>query len=415
MIKASSAEIRRILENINRFNSTPEEGEGTTRVLFTEPELESRKYIKSEMEAVGLKVTEDSVGNIFGTLEGSDPTLSPVWTGSHIDTVLNAGMFDGMAGIVCGIEALKMISRSGITPKRSISVIVYTSEEPTRFGLSCLGSRTMAGALTPEDMKRLTDKDGKTLYGVLTELGYDVSALPDVVRREGDVFASLELHIEQNRHLDDAKIPVGIVRGICAPTNYEVVIKGVQGHAGGMAMEDRHDAFMACCRFALELEKLAKSSQGEYITATIGRVRVYSGAVNVIPGYVGFSVDIHSIDMESKEIIMAQLEKVKAAVEEEYGVSVEMRLDNHDIPLKCSETVLNVVRDVCKDTETESMELISGPYHDSLFVGRFAPAAMIFVPSKNGISHSKDEWTDFEDLATGTQVLAESLCRLANM
>lgn len=129
-VKADANNIKRIIENINTFNSTP--GQGTTRVLFTEPELKSREYIKTEMEAVGLTVTEDAVGNIFGTLKGMDESLAPVWTGSHIDTVLNAGMFDGMAGIVCGIEALRIMQQSGITPKRSISVNVYTSEEPTR-------------------------------------------------------------------------------------------------------------------------------------------------------------------------------------------------------------------------------------------------------------------------------------------
>lgn len=411
-VKADANNIKRIIENINTFNSTP--GQGTTRVLFTEPELKSREYIKTEMEAVGLAVTEDAVGNIFGTLKGMDESLAPVWTGSHIDTVLNAGMFDGMAGIVCGIEALRIMQQSGITPKRSISVNVYTSEEPTRFGLSCLGSRTMAGVLKSEDMKQLVDQDGKNLYAVLKELGYPVDRLDTVVKRKGDVHAALELHVEQNRHLDDAQIPIGIVRGICAPTNYEVTIRGCQSHAGGTSMADRHDAFAACCEFETCLEKLARESNGEYVTATVGRVNVVPGAVNVISGYVTFSVDIRSIDMESKEKLMEQLEAERVRIEQERGVSIEMKLENHDVPLRCDSNILEMIRQSCEENGFEYKELISGPYHDSLFIGRFAPTAMLFVPSKDGISHSVEEWTNFEDLAIGTDVLASVLLKLAN-
>ncbi|MCD8090616.1 MAG: M20 family metallo-hydrolase [Clostridiales bacterium] len=409
---ANKDNIERILRNIDRFQTGV--GEGTTRVLFTEPELAAREYVKNEMKALGLEVKEDAIGNIFGTLKGSDPNLSPVWTGSHIDTVLNAGMFDGMAGVVCGLEAVRLIIVNGIKPKRDISVIVYTSEEPTRFGLSCIGSRALAGVLSLDDTKELKDKDGKNLYDLLAELGYKHDEFCDIMKQEGDVYASVELHIEQNDILEKENIPIGIVKGICAPTNFSITVKGIQGHAGGSPMSERKDAFMVAAELALVLEDAAKKSTSEYITATVGKVDVFPNAVNVISGDTRMSIDIRSIDMAAKDVIVETLKYEAGRIEKARGVEINLHLENHDLPLKCDKNIMEIEENICRRLNTEYKEMISGPYHDSLFVGRFAPASMIFVPSKKGISHSKDEWTDFSQLAVGTDVLAETLFELSN-
>ena len=200
MQKADAKRIEQWIDGMNRFNTTPEYG--TTRVLFTKMELENRSYIKQEMKKLGLIVTEDAIGNIYATFEGSSPELPPVWTGSHIDTVPNAGKFDGMAGVVCGLEAVRLMKESGIKPKRSIQVIVYTSEEPTRYGLSCLGSRAMSGDLTLEDTTVLQDQGGLSLYNKLKSLGYDLSQFAQIRKKHGDVFAAVELHIEQSSRLE---------------------------------------------------------------------------------------------------------------------------------------------------------------------------------------------------------------------
>ncbi len=410
--KANQDNIERMIRNIDRFQTG--EGEGTTRVLFTEPELKAREYVKSEMKALGLEVREDAIGNIFATLKGSEPELAPVWTGSHIDTVLNAGIFDGMAGVVCGLEAIRLIKENGIQNKRDISVIVYTSEEPTRFGLSCLGSRALAGVLSLEDTKELVDKDGKSLYVLLEELGYNHNDFCDIMKTKGDVYASVELHIEQNARLERANIPIGIVKGICAPTNFNVSIKGVQGHAGGMPMDERKDAFMAAAELSVSLEAAARKSTSEYLTATVGKVNVFPNTVNVIPGNTEMTVDIRSIDMSAKDALVETLKYEAARIEKARGVEINLQMENHDIPLKCDEKIMAIEREVCDRLNIKCMDMISGPYHDTLFVGKFAPAAMIFVPSKNGISHSKDEWTDFSQLAVGTDVLAETLLELSN-
>lgn len=411
MEHADSGNIERWLRAINEFNDTKEFG--TTRVLFTETEVAAREYVKSEMQKIGLEVTEDSIGNIFGTLPGSDRKLEPVWTGSHIDTVLNAGMFDGMAGVVSGIEALRLIKESGRSHKRDISVIVYTSEEPTRFNLCCLGSRTMAGKLKREDLKYIRDNDGMTLEQVLTDLGYDLNGFNGIRREKGSVHAAVELHIEQSINLEKNKKKIGIVKTICAPTNYLVTVEGRQSHAGGTSMEDRQDAFAATCEIGLVLERLARESVSEYTTATIGVANLIPGASNVIPGRVEFTIDIRDCSFKSKEILVKKLETEIKRIEKERKVSVHLELKNHDVPLECDSKIVDMIERSCIHRGIEYMRTISGAYHDSMFVGNFADTAMIFVPSKDGLSHCPEEWTDFEDIALGTDVLKDTLLELA--
>lgn len=410
---ASAERLRGWLETINTYNDTPEFG--TTRVLFTPTEVAARAYVKREMEVVGLAVHEDAIGNIFGVLEGTEPALAPVWTGSHIDTVLNAGMFDGMAGVVAGMEAARLIRASGIAHRRSLCVIVFTSEEPTRFGLCCLGSRTMAGHMTEEDTKALRDQDGKTLHEVLRELGYHPAELQQIVRRKGDVYASVELHIEQSASLERSGKSVGIVRGICAPTCFNVTVTGEQSHAGGTSMADRMDAFTAASEISLLLEELGRTAhESEYTTATVGHVEVIPNASNAIPGKVKFSIDIRDCSLASKDSLIEKLKAGIRAIELKRGMRIELELQNHDTPIMCDSNIVSTIAQSCEALEIDPLPTISGAYHDSLFVGEFAPIGMIFVPSKNGISHSPEEWTEYSDIARGTDVLAQTLLTLAN-
>lgn len=409
---ADKRRIERWIEGMNVFNSTPEYG--TTRVLFTEPELANRAYVKGELEKLGLTVTEDAIGNIFAVLKGSDPGEAPVWTGSHIDTVLNAGKFDGMAGVVCGMEALRLIKKSNAHHKRNLAVVVYTSEEPTRFGLSCLGSRAMAGELTLRDAGALYDAGGRSLAQVLKELGYRPEDFPAVKKRKGDVYAAVELHIEQNNRLERSGQAIGIVKKICAPSNYTVTVRGCQSHAGGTDMKERKDAYAASCEMALLLEKLAQECKSEYNTATVGKVEVIPGAINVIPGLVRFSVDIRDCNMDTKQELIGAWKQGVEQIAKKRRVEVDITEENNDAPLTCDEDIVAKLQRICAEKELPYGFQISGPYHDTLFVGRFTKAAMLFVPSKNGISHSPEEWTDYGDLAAGTDVLAEVLLELAN-
>ncbi len=411
--RADENRIQNWIEEMDCFNATP--GFGTTRILFTGPELENRAYVKEEMKKIGLTVSEDAIGNIFATLEGSDPSLAPVWTGSHIDTVPNAGKFDGMAGVICGMEALRLIKESGERHQRNLTVVVYTSEEPTRYGLSCLGSRAMSGDLTLEATRYLTDQDKGSLYEKLQELGYDLNRFRDIKKSKNEVYASVELHIEQNNRLEKRGAPIGIVEKICASSIFRVIVEGVQSHAGGTDMTERRDALAASCEIAMRLEQLAKESKSEYNTATIGRINVIPNAVNVIPGRTEFSIDIRDCNMETKQELIQALMNEMDAIAKQRKVRVTVTEENDDEPLLCNPNVVACIEKSCHGLGISPEYMISGPYHDTLFVGRFAPSAMIFVPSRKGISHSPEEWTDYKQLAVGTDVLVNTLLNLANL
>ena len=400
------------LETINTFNSTPDFG--TTRVLFTDEEVKAREYVKSEMRKLNLQVHEDAIGNIFGVLKGTRPELPPVWTGSHIDTVLNAGMFDGMSGVVAGLEAVRLIQVNKLKHERNIVVVVYTSEEPTRFKVGCLGSRAMAGKLDAEAAEKLVDDGGNTLYDVLQKLGFPVQDFDKVPVKKGRVYAAVELHIDQNGVLEKAGKPIGIVKTICAPSVFDVEVIGRQSHAGGTTMEDRQDAFMATAEIALVLEQLGRTSQSEYTTATIGKVQVIPNAVNVIPGKVVFSIDIRDCDYDYKNDLIAKLKNRIKEIADKRNVKVNLTQYNNDYPMKCDENIIKKLENACEKENTPYIKTISGAFHDSMLVGEFAPVAMIFVPSKNGISHSPEEWTNFADIVAGTDVLADTLIELAN-
>ncbi len=412
-MKSDVSRIKEQLLKLDSFNSTPDFG--TTRVLFTNEELAARAYMKEEMKAIGMEVFEDGCANIFGVLKGENPDLAPVWTGSHIDTVLNAGMFDGMAGVVAGMEALRLINTTKGKTLRDLVLVIYTSEEPTRFKSSCLGSRAMAGELTWEECQTLKDDEGNTLADCLNCLGHDETEFNNVKKANNEVFAAVELHIEQNNILDRNQKKLGVVKAICAPSTFAVTVHGKQSHAGGTSMSERKDAYMAACEIALKLEEYAISLASEYTTGTVGKVNVVPGAENVIPGLVEFSIDIRDIDFDNKERLINNLKIFIESLEAKRGVKVELTSLNHDHPVVCNEVLRKCLDEACRNNGQEPMELISGAYHDSLLVGRFAPVAMLFVPSKDGISHSPKEWTDFEDIALGADVLADTIYKLANM
>lgn len=405
-------ELRAWLDGIAAFNATP--GEGMTREVYTGEFQAARAYVIGEMEKLGLHVREDCLGNIFGLYPGTDADAAPVWTGSHIDTVPKGGKYDGLAGVFAGLEAVAAMGRAGVRPKRSISVNVYAGEEMSRFGVCCIGSRGLSGRLSLADLKAHTDPSGLSLYDALKSFGYGPDHFDQDFPRRAPVHASLELHIEQNDKLEKPGVPVGIVTGICAPTNLICTVEGVQSHAGGTSMADRRDAYMAAAEMALLLEHLAQTSTSDYITGTVGELTLTPGAANVIPGKAVFTVDIRSVSAEDKDELVENLRAGMRAIAERRGVEVTLTPLNNDAPLRCDEHLSGVMRDQADALAIPHMDLISGPYHDSLMLGDLAPAAMIFIPCEKGISHDRAENIDDDDLVKGTAVLAETLAKIAD-
>lgn len=412
--QADKNNIRTGLQTLAQFDSAPEQA-GTTRVLFSDEENEARSYIKDLMQQTGMTVQEDAIGNIFGTLAGNDPDAAPVWSGSHIDTVINAGMYDGMAGVIGAIEACRMIRASGEAHQRPITVVVFASEEPTRFGTGCIGSRAMAGHLSLEQTKELYDDNGISLYSELERLGYTKLDYNAVRKHKGDVFASVELHIEQAPVLEQLGIPIGLVTGICAPTYIHVTLKGEQKHAGSTPMNARHDVVPAAADIILQLEHLARAYGNTHTVATVGKIQVFPNASNVIAGEIRFTIDIRDISEETKQELTTNICNYIQVVAKLRHLDAKYSVDTDDLPQMSDPNVLHVLEDTCQSLQIPYHKMTSGAYHDSLLVAEFAPMAMIFVPSKDGISHDPAEYTSIEEIACGVDVLANALLRLANM
>ena len=413
-LKINKNRIARDLETLKSFNSCPEQ-EGITRMLFSDAEIAARDYVKSLMDEAGLIVSEDAIGNIYGVLAGSEPALPPVWSGSHIDTVRNGGMYDGTVGVMGAIEACRSIRENALAHRRSIVVVVFASEEPTRFGIGCIGSRAMAGHLSLEDTRGLIDEQGISLYDELDRLGYtELDYEKTVVKKTGDVFASVELHIEQAPLLEQIQCPIGIVEAVCAPTYIQVILEGQQEHAGSTPMHVRRDAMVAASKIVVELENLALAHGNEHTVATIGRLLAFPNSSNVIAGKVEFFIDIRDIDEKIKtdltKKICAYIDTVAILrdLKAHYSVTAD------DVPHSCSAQIIGAIEKSCGDRGIPAKRMVSGAYHDSLLVAEFAPMGMIFVPSRKGISHDPAEYTDMDDIVIGTEVLADTLLMLSN-
>lgn len=384
-----------------------------TRILFTQQDMQARGFIRQLMKELDLQVDEDAVGNIFGRWTGSKPYLPPVATGSHIDAIPYSGRFDGTVGVLGALEAIRALKAEGFEPTRSIEVIMFTAEEPTRFGVGCLGSRALAGQLTPDDMLALRDDKDKAFDVVRTEAGYD-APLASVQLEEGAYHAFIELHIEQGPRLEQSGNSIGIVTAIAAPATVRVVFHGNGGHAGTVLMPARQDAFLGAAELALTVEHAAKTSPSPDAVATVGLLEVYPGAVNSIPSRVLMEIDIRDIDLESRD---SMVQTILGAVEDICAVrqlEAEKTVLNSDAPCYSGQSIIDTLINVSEALGYSYQALVSRAYHDTLFMAQICPTSMIFVPSENGYSHRPDEYTAPEELAKGVGVLALALAQLSS-
>ena len=384
-----------------------------TRVVFTPTDLTARTWLRKKCLEQDLAVRRDAVGNMFARWAGTDDTAAPVATGSHIDAIPNAGKYDGVVGVLGGLEAIRALQRSGFRPTRSIELILFTSEEPTRFGIGCLGSRMLSGALTAEAARQLTDTSGLTLEHVRqkAEMRGD---LESVQLRSGHYCAFVELHIEQGALLERAHVPLGIVESIAAPASYQLVAEGIGGHAGGVLMPDRKDALCAAAEIILTIEEAALASGSLDTVATVGICDVFPAAVNSIPSRVRFTLDLRDTDLPRRDRVLQAIQNKTHSVSEKRGVSIQFQIVNADAPATCSPIVTNALIRSCGEYNLPFQKMVSRAYHDSLFMSRIAPTGMVFIPCRNGYSHRPDEFASPEDIARGTLILAETLAELSH-
>ncbi len=398
------------LETLATFSDA--EPPAVTRVVFTPTDQKARAWLIARCEEAGLKVRQDPIGNIFARWNGADPKAPAVGTGSHIDAIPNAGKYDGVVGVLGGLAAIRALRRAGFQPGNSVELLVFATEEPTRFGIGCLGSRLLSGSLLPDAASQLTDSHGESVDEVRKKAGFSGN-LKDVKLSSGYYKAFVELHIEQGPLLERAQTSLGIVMRIAAPASLRISIEGTGGHAGGVLMPDRKDALCAAAELILAIENAARSTGAVDTVATVGVCEVFPGAVNSIPSRAHLTVDLRDTDLERRDNVMQTINRTVQSLSTKRQVSICQELLNADAPADCAPEVRAALSDSCREHGFQFLEMISRAYHDSLFISRIAPAGMLFIPCRNGYSHRPDEFASPEDIARGTLILAESLARLS--
>ncbi|HTX76675.1 MAG TPA: M20 family metallo-hydrolase [Terracidiphilus sp.] len=407
------------LNTLATFTSIEHAAEGTavTRIVFTPDDLRARAWLRQLATEAGLAVRYDAVGNTFFRWTGSEPDLPAVATGSHIDAIPHAGMYDGTVGVLGGLEAIRALKRSGLRPRRSIELVLLTSEEPTRFGIGCLGSRLLAGVLDPGRADELRGAqrgcEAETLAQVRMSAGF-TGPLSGVPLPHGCYHAWIELHIEQGPLLEREGLPIGIVTAIAAPASYRFTVEGLGGHAGALLMPDRRDALCAAAEIILSIEKHALATGAIDTVATTGACDVYPGAVNSVPSRVVLQVDVRDIDPVRRESVMQSVRRDIESIAARRQVRVFEAVINADQPAVSSPHIVAVLDEVCRANGIAARHMVSRAYHDSSFIARIAPIAMVFIPCRGGVSHRPDEYASPSAIAFGAHVLASALGKLAS-
>jgi N-carbamoyl-L-amino-acid hydrolase len=383
-----------------------------TRIVFTPADRKARAWVIARCEEAGLAVRQDAIGNIFARWNGADPAAPAVGTGSHIDAIPNAGKYDGVVGVLGGLEAIRALQRSGFRPRHSLELLIFATEEPTRFGIGCLGSRLLSGALLADAAAQLKDGNGESVDAVRQKAGV-CGRLQDVKLPPGYYKAFVELHIEQGPLLERAQTSLGIVMGIAAPASLRISVLGSGGHAGGVLMPDREDALCAAAELILSIERAARAGSAADTVATVGVCEVFPGAVNSIPSRVNLTLDIRDTDLHRRNKTIEAIERASQAISANRHIAIQAELVNADAPAVCAPEVRGALSDSCLQHGFPFLEMVSRAYHDSLFISRIAPTGMLFIPCRNGYSHRPDEYAAPEDIARGALVLAEAMAKLS--
>jgi allantoate deiminase len=383
---------------------------GVTRLSFTEEERAAKDLVASYMREADLEVCEDAAGNLIGRREGRVRDAPVVLAGSHVDSVRNGGNFDGPLGVLGAVEALQTMNERGVETERPVEAVVFTDEEGARFSFGMIGSRALAGRLGPGDLAH-EDADGLSIAEAMRATGLGPARTGDAARAKGSVHAYVELHIEQGAILESKDLRVGIVTGIAGPVWLRVTLTGEAAHAGTTPMNLRRDALAAGARI-IEIIEQEAARTGTSV-ATVGQLELEPGGINIIPGRVAFSLDLRDIDEDVRDGVEARIMREAALVCEKRGVELETETLQRLPPAPCSVLVRDAIKEACTELGFEPFELASGAGHDGMHLTEVCPIGMIFVRSKDGLSHNPAEYSSKEDCAAGANVLYRTLLKLS--
>lgn len=385
---------------------------GMHRFPYTTTEKQAKDVFVRWMEEAGLAVSEDAIGNLYGRLEGQDPSLPVVMTGSHLDSVPNGGAFDGPLGCISSLLAVKAIKARGIQPKRGIEVVVFVDEEGARFRNGIFGSRVLMGEVSYEDLLRFQDDAGVGLVDAMREMGFTPEDVQVHTRQADEIHAFLELHIEQGVKLEETGTNIGVVEGIAGPAWLTATYKGNTDHAGNTPMDARKDTVPAAAELILEVEKLPRQINGTAV-ATVGKLHVFPNGSNVIAGETQVTVDVRDIYEDTRADLLGRIYDAAERIAKARGLEVTIEQDVQIPPVLVPEEIQQVIQDAAGACGLSTMPLVSGAGHDAMIMGKYVPSGMVFVPSHKGKSHSPDEWTELADCVNGVAVMAEALVALS--
>jgi len=384
---------------------------GVTRPTGTAANKRIRDYAVTKMKEIGLEVKQDKIGNIFGRKRGNVFGKKSVMCGSHLDSVVNGGQFDGVYGVFAAIEALRRLEREGVKNERPIDIVVFTGEEGSAFDVGLLGSSVLTGKLSLEEALRKRNEDGKTLSEVLGKIAY----VGNFEQKLDGVEYFLEIHIEQGPVLHENKIPIGIVENITGITWIYLNIIGEGNHAGTTPMNMRKDALVVASDIVQFVNRQANRMFKNFGAATVGKLNVFPNGVNIIPARVELGIDIRDVKQENMELFTKKIRNKIKALEKSFGVNVKIIISPTHLPCQLNSEVINSIEKSVKQIGVRSIRMNSGAGHDAQNLATKVKTGMIFVPSFRGISHNPLEWTEWDDIETGVKVLTQTLINLSSI
>jgi N-carbamoyl-L-amino-acid hydrolase len=392
---------------ISEMGEIGKDGAGRTRLALGKEDLEARRLLVRWMEELELNVRRDAYANLWGVRPGKDPASRPVVVGSHIDTVRNAGMFDGALGVLSGLAVIRAMNEARIETKRPVAVMSFTDEEGGHFLAGALmGSRLMAGIIDLENLKGKYNSQGKSWVEALNESGF-------VGKERLEPHAYLEYHIEQGPVLLDEHVQIGVVEGIVGIYWLRITFKGEANHAGAFPMNRRHDAGLAAARAVVAFNRLAfELGQGTVITP--GQIEQYPNFPNIVPGETVVTVDIRQFDPDLLERSVAEVKEAAKAAGKQEGVSVEIETLSRNVNAAFPKDMTTLVEVKARELGYSTKRMPSGAGHDAQIMHRLCPSAMIFIPSQDGRSHCPEEYSTPEDVGNGADVLLHCVLELAN-
>ncbi len=402
-LRVNGSRLNNHMTELAQFGKTPEGG--THRPAYSDADLEARSYAMRLMREARLDVSIDAAGNIIGRRAGSVPALKPLMIGSHIDSVPQGGSYDGQVGSMGAIEVAQTLAEKNTRLRHQLEVVIFQNEEG-----GTTGSTAIAEGLSEQRLNVVTNS-GKTIREGVKFLGGDPNKLPTVIRKKGDAAAYVELHIEQGGRLHNEKINIGVVEGIVGLDWWDVIIDGFANHAGTTPMDQRRDALLAAARYVEAVNRVARSIPGRHV-ATVGKIQAFPGATNVIPGRVTSSLDVRDLDSAKIKLvfdrIMAEVKQIETAT----GTKFEFKPTTSSKPALTDMRIRAAIDDSAKGMGLSTMLLPSGAGHDGQEIASICPIGMIFVPSRDGISHSPREFSSPEDITNGANVLLQTLWKL---